>query len=364
MLRKNKKFTILLIFSFIGFLHLTMVVVCSIGTAANVDCGQKAVINTDTGLIECGQELGPGGSFILDRDLDCMKQCFGLIVIGPAVLDMNGKTISNAETGILIEGKGAKIFNGSVSECLDGVVLTGKGKHQIIKVIARNNKKNGFLLETGESNFFEKDQAINNFESGFYIRSDKNAFVDILSAANKKKGIYVQKASNNLFENSTIENNKGTGFSLKMADHNKLINSKVVNNVEQEGIKIDKDSYENSFINTIVQNNGVKKDREDGFDIRGQRNTFINCTSIGHLGDGFKISGAENFLKENQAIKNAGNGIHILEGSLNNTLLYNNAKNNSRFDLRDDNIKCEVNHWIKNTFKTIFISKDCVRLKY
>ena len=82
----KKKFSILFVSVFVGFFHFLMVVVCSLGTAADIDCGPQSINSTDTGRIECGQELGPGGSFILDRDLDCKRQCFGLIVIGPAVL--------------------------------------------------------------------------------------------------------------------------------------------------------------------------------------------------------------------------------------------------------------------------------------
>ena len=52
--------------------------------------------------------------------------------------------------------------------------------------------------------------------------------------------------------NSVIEGNKGAGLSLKKADYNKIINSKVVNNLDKEGIKIDKDSDENVFVNNTV----------------------------------------------------------------------------------------------------------------
>jgi hypothetical protein len=81
--------------------------------------------------IRCGSVLGPGGTFVLDRDLTCPANPDdhyepALIVRG-ATLDLNGHTVSRGGVG---SGRGrhygisaarAMILNSTVTGCTEGV---------------------------------------------------------------------------------------------------------------------------------------------------------------------------------------------------------------------------------------------------
>lgn len=86
-------------------------------------------------------------------------------------------------------------------------------------------------------------------------------------------------------------------------------------------------------------------------DVIGNENRLINnfVTATGSPGHGFIITGDNNVLRGNRAIRNDSIGI-IVTGTGNN-LQRNTALGNS-LDLRDTNGDCAHNTWRQNTFRT------------
>ena len=70
--------------------------------------------------ISCGATLGPGGTFILEADLDCGTVSPALTVRDGAHLDLGGHTISAAgsvdQPIILLDGHGAVVHHGIVED--------------------------------------------------------------------------------------------------------------------------------------------------------------------------------------------------------------------------------------------------------
>lgn len=104
--------------------------------------------------ISCGDTLGPGGSFKLDVDLvDCPRDAPALTIVGPVRVNMAGHSVSCGEdandSGIEITGRRARLSNGEVTGCVDGVLASGLGQHVIWKVTSTQNSNYGFRLVGG-----------------------------------------------------------------------------------------------------------------------------------------------------------------------------------------------------------------------
>src|SRR5262245_54399775 len=70
--------------------------------------------------VNCGDKLGPGGSFTLTADLGPCATSVALTVQGPVTVDLGGHAVSGS-TGILIIGSQAQVRNGFVTGCNIGV---------------------------------------------------------------------------------------------------------------------------------------------------------------------------------------------------------------------------------------------------
>src|SRR6185436_2047285 len=86
--------------------------------------------------ITCGSVLGPGGTFVLNRDLTCPftpdpeDLSAGdpvLTVIAGATLDLNGHTVRCSGRGPGMHVYRATVLNGTVIGCREGVYVGGSG---------------------------------------------------------------------------------------------------------------------------------------------------------------------------------------------------------------------------------------------
>src|SRR6185295_1528382 len=77
----------------------------NIGILRSVSHGARAValmiplvlagsVSPASAQVRCGDTIGPGQEVILSSDLECGDVGVGLIVTGPAVLDLNGFAVS------------------------------------------------------------------------------------------------------------------------------------------------------------------------------------------------------------------------------------------------------------------------------
>src|SRR5262245_63475221 len=65
--------------------------------------------------VNCGDKLGPGGSFTLTADLGPCATSVALTVQGPVTVDLGGHAVSGSVTGILIIGSQGTVRKGFVS---------------------------------------------------------------------------------------------------------------------------------------------------------------------------------------------------------------------------------------------------------
>src|SRR5262249_52458632 len=93
--------------------------------------------------INCGDVLGPGGNFKLQRDLDCTLENPALTVTDGAILDLDGHIVTCARGCVELTGAGAQLLNGVLH---GGLILTlavsGTGGHTVKNVTSHGSDLN------------------------------------------------------------------------------------------------------------------------------------------------------------------------------------------------------------------------------
>lgn len=264
--------------------------------------------------ISCGDTIESGQKVRLTRDLNCAGTGSAAITInGPAVLDLNGHTISGDDTmnGIVVQGEKAKIKNGKVSGFLRGVFLKGRGiegHHRIFKILA-------------DENFV-----------GFFVESNSNVLVKNL-AKSSEYGAFMIYGDQNKIKSNNANANVSDGFTIRGA--------------------------ENRIVHNISKNN-----ENTGMEIDGEKNFVAKNKSMNNSGVGIEVDGDENQIKRNIIKHNGGAGIDIEVSADYNVVVQNIAKGNNTndfddaYDVQDLNAECADNKWGNNRFGTC--SQDCI----
>ena len=246
---------------------------------AQVVCGDT--ITTNTTLTA---DLGPCGT----------KPA--LFVKGPASLDMGGHTVSctGAFDGIALTGQAAKLRNGVVTGCVDGIDFGGTGRHRVERVLATNNGI-GFAVNIG---------------------SDKN------------------RLNHNWATDNTI------GFQVKGTQCTLIKNTSTTN---VTGFRVES-------IQTMLRKNTAARNTDVGFFLDGSKHLVLQNVAQQNGDNGFFTVGnsRELTLKQNQALDNAIDGIH--HNGTDSKLQQNTALGNAGFDLVDSQADCDNNTWKKNIF--------------
>jgi parallel beta-helix repeat protein len=291
--------------------------------------------------IECGDVIGPDQRVKLQEDLDCsgidpdLGMEAALTVVGPAKLQLNGHTIiGNGDMdGIVVEGEKARIRRGTVTGCFNGVVVEGEGRHKILKVKAKENKMDGFLV-ISNNNKLTLNKAVDNQSDGFEVFGDENWLV-----------------------NNKAKQSGDEGFELK-GDRNKFYNNRAVAN-QQDSIEIDGDENR-------IAHNFAKNDVDDGIVINGNRNYIYKNKVFNNAQDGIEVDGDGNTVIKNKVKNNGKYGIYVEDGVMDNVLKRNRAKKNVEFDLFDENhldlfeiSECGLNTWKNNKYETS--NTDCIQ---
>jgi parallel beta-helix repeat protein len=282
----------------------------------------------------CGDTIGPNQSVTLAGDLgpcNASTEAFALKVVGPATLNLGGFTVECDEAdrpdGIVIEGEKAKVLNGEVLDCENGIVIggTGESKHKVKKVMTQNNALIGFLVQS-DKNKLIRNQAEDNVV-GFVVNGDENKLVRNVADMNDFCGFEIAGEDNQLKRNEATQNTSLGGFGI-FGENNQLV------------------------ANTADDNN------EDGFfvDDSGVNTGLIKNTATNNDEAGFRVQGDSGLLKKNRAENNDRHGIQVQNEGSENLIIKNTALNNGDgvdfFDLRDDTEECDDNTWSNNTFGT------------
>jgi parallel beta-helix repeat protein len=244
---KNKTKSIRIVFRLIVGLA-TILFVLSFTNALNaedVTSHKGRFWNWTVKPVECGDEL-EYGYFELTGDLNCNGEEPAIEITGPARLNLNGYTLSGNEPDtefenvcIQIKGEGARVWNGTVENCKEGIDIKPESvRNRITRVKSCNNDRRGFRIR-GDKNLLFNCSATNNGRKGFSIEGDEDDD---------------EKANDNLLVGCSATNNGHQGFIIEIGDGNKISYSKAYDNC-RDGIEIDGGSG-NRIINNIVEDNG------------------------------------------------------------------------------------------------------------
>jgi parallel beta-helix repeat protein len=266
-----------------GYLNIILIALFILGLEAG---------GLTANAIECGDTIGPDTAVKLTHDLQCEGDV-ALTVVGPAVLNLKGHSISRTGpgkgVGILVTGKNAKIRNGTVVGFYDGVVVSGEGNHKIRKV-----------------------NAMESWHYGFSVESDANKLAYTIAEANRN-GFYVSGNKNKLHRNTAI-NNYMEGIFVA-GDRNVIVGNTATGN-RRESIEID--GNQNRVVYNTLQDiqidgdqNRVARNTVDSIEIDGNENRVARNTVSIALDEGIMIDGDDNIVRKNTDTEKGSDGIKV-----------------------------------------------------
>jgi parallel beta-helix repeat protein len=298
-----------------------------------IRCG--SVITADTTLTA---NIGPcsrGGLVIGADNITLDLDRFG--VLGKANRTGDG-------VGIRLSGRtGVTIKNGRVIDFDAGVAIVGGSANTVENVLVKDN------IGTAKRGDFGDGIAISGSDGNTITGNDviHNGPFDGIGL--------VGAASANLIEDNIVsENHVGTtaddGIRIEgPGATNNTVRGNTVSANGLDGIAVFSDQATGSLnVGNVIEENTVTA---NGFGFLGAR-----------PGDGIRtfLRANDTTIANNAVHDNAGSGILIAEGSLNNEILTNTSTGNARqataaaprFDLHDLNPACDANVWFGNVFGT------------
>lgn len=317
-------------------LSLLGVVVAAPAQAANVSCGQKitqsTVLTGDVGPCGVGIEIGADN----------------------IVVDLNGFTVSGT-VGTGEEG-GIKMFNRSNVIIRNGTV-TGFDTGVYVETSTRITITG--MTVTGNVGRGNYDEGIQ-----FYLSDRNNVIKNTITGNGHGAGVAVYDGSYNIIDSNVIENNNVRGIDQTHGSQQNI------------GVRVfylgDRlaPTTGNIVSNNIVRGNGLDGIQFSRFTVgnTAKSNTVTGNGLTGGSsrdGDGIALFGRGNYVQDNQVRGNGQSGIHAYTGGTGNYIqrniaLGNNAGPNldAQQDLRDDNVACDANRWLTNTYGTR--SQPCI----
>lgn len=280
--------------------------------------------------IDCGDTVGPGGSFTAtDNDGD-MDDCDeegdpALTVVGPVTLNLGTIEIYNDDgPAILIEGRTARITGGHVtgSDNDVGVIVAGSGGHRLVGMEVEGAYDDGIEVNSGRTTLVNNN-IHDNYDDGIESNGNFNSFHSNTSTDNGGDGLDDNDGGNSLWIDNVAEDNGDNGFEIDTSN-NRFFRNRAIDNGDDGFDQDDSDDTGNIFVgNTATDNDS------DGFEFEGDRNLVVGNVSNDN-DDGFEVFG----------------------GSNQNRFLRNRATGNSDFDAVDNNTNCDANIWRGNVFGT------------
>lgn len=292
-------------------------------------------------MINAGQVvLTESGIYCLADDIVSSANIVPIVIsntVGEIILDLGGHSIvdSNINTAILISNStgGVTIRNGTISQVVNGIIVTNNSSHIIIEnVIIYNTSDTSILIQQGSSDVFidrvsiknsgsdgisfQESQALTNFS--FYIKD-----TSIVKSA--KSGVHMNGTFTAILENVHAIDNGAYGFCVESvsdisqgisykncyAEYNKLAGFVLVTST---GLPLATISYQDC---QSFNNEGP------GYSILGSSGTILalsynNCTAMCNSSHGFSTgTGSSGSLVHdiiyNNCISqlNRGNGFYI-----------------------------------------------------
>ena len=264
--------------------------------------------------IDCGDTIPARTKVVLTGDVGPCTGAPSLRLEAGASLDLAGFTFfcEAPGTGIVLDGKGARLQNGVISDCFRNVILVGEGNHQVANIVTTGGRV-GFLVESSKnriSNGTSIDPVDTGFGflGGFDVTGDQNRLTDTLSSGSPEIGYRVN------------------------GNRNQLTNAVAINSTES------------------------------GLVVSGTGNKITGGGSTSSGINGLELTGEASTIKQFRAANNAQNGIRI--SSENSKVQQCTALANG-LDLVDTSADCGTNSFRKNLFGTSeadgVADADCIR---
>jgi parallel beta-helix repeat protein len=264
----------------------------------------------------CGATLGPGGAFALTGPLTCGTA--PTLTVISATLDLKGNTVTctdNTNDGIVLQGTKAKLLNGTVTGCYDGVELQGTGSHQVTNVTSTGNANEGFDEQSGSNaNKLSSNTASNN---GSLVLNHDLSCPFCCDYPTGGIGFFLD-GNANILRSNTATGNYDDGFELE-GNNNNLAGDKAIDN-DPEEIVIQ--CNDNVSVYSTTTDAG-----EDGFDVDGDGNLLSGVIATGNDDEGVSLCGSNNRVTGSTASNNESHGMALWCGTK-NTLSSNTANGN------------------------------------
>lgn len=332
-------------------------------TTAFLAAGMVSLPVAEAATVSCGQVITQ--STTLDADLGPCTN-FGIIIAADNItLDLNGHQVFGTPergdgAGILLrQVRGVTVKDGTVARFDGGVAIEGGGGNTVTGIRAQNN--------IGRSGTPSRGGADTRYGEGIAVEASVN---------------------NRILNNTTVENGPFAGIGLYEvpdSDHpfppgptsgNLVQGNLVENNVacrlgpfcDNDGIRIEPQAGpDNVVTGNTVRGNGLDGISVFGFASRNRvTNNVVEANGFNGAvpGDGIRVFGFENLIRENRSFANANDGVSVGRRSIappgsfpvpngrDNRILSNTTGDNGHFDLYDANPNCDNNIWKANTFET------------
>ena len=298
--------------------------------------------------LQCGDRVAPGQQVVLGEDLACDGDGAAVVVTGPAVVDLNGFTISCADqdgdgtvprVGLLLLGWSVTVRNGTINECHNGVVAAGAGFHQIAEIAVLFGAGDGIVLASAEGRV-RKALAFFQRGAGIVLRGAASTVSDSTATGNRV-GFRVDARATLLRSVATANERDGflvAGAGSVLSD-NRALGSAVGFTIVGGGNRLSRNESRGNLIGIFL-------------DARARANDLLSNVASGNTVAGIVANGERNRLLSNRAENNAVHGIRAgtRAGALaiRDTLALGNGVN----DLADETPGCGDNAWSNNRFQT------------
>lgn len=204
--------------------------------------------------VDCGAVLGPGGSFVATDDVGPCVEDPAVTIVGPVEVDFAGFRVACELTasneGIVIEGKGAKVSNGSVTNCELGVRVAGEGRHVLVQMSAEDNEGRGFVVDS-DGNKLEHNLAFRNGEGSTFSKGVSSA-----NSGTAAHGYYLNGAVGAKLSKGVAVGNEGSGYGSFSSAHDFTISKALALGNAQNGIEILGGSTGNTIKGSTAIGNG------------------------------------------------------------------------------------------------------------
>lgn len=252
-------------------------------------------------------------------------------------LNLNGFTVDcnndddvTDTDGILLTGRKARVHSGTVTDCIDGVVLNGTGNHQVNNITSEINSLAGFRITSDDNNLVDNTGS-QNTQDGFAISGNDNHLTANLANNNGFEGFDVFGGDRNVLTGNTSRDNTIRGLDcLGGATDTVLAGNQFLDNGSEQ-VLLRADCDRTRMTTNTVDGNG---------------NNF----------PGIFVQSDANRLEGN-IVTDTAIGIHVTSTSMDNSIEGNDVTGNT-LDMRDDNVNCDNNKWKGNVFDTS--NKGCI----